>query len=187
MASWQNSEFTKLVEKDHFKRTVTKTNLEREKKLISRVAMLYKTSNFQQKSQNMQWNLNVWSSTEKKAVNSNSPTEAPALDLLDRDSHPARAQPLHSCLTDPVGGSPPGSSVHGIPQARTLEWAAIFSSRGSSWPRDWTSVSCSSCTAGRFFASEPQGKPSIGDFQYIQRTKGKHAKRTKGELTVSQR
>ena len=41
--------------------------------------------------------------------------------------------------------SPPGSSVHGILQARTLEWAAIASSRGSSPPRDQTCVSYISC------------------------------------------
>ena len=43
-----------------------------------------------------------------------------------------------SCLTlcDPMDGSPPGSSVHGILQARILEWVAIPFSRGSSWPRD---------------------------------------------------
>ena len=35
-------------------------------------------------------------------------------------------------LCDPMGCSPPGSSVHGISQARMLEWAAISSSRGSS-------------------------------------------------------
>ena len=33
-------------------------------------------------------------------------------------------------LCDPVDCSPPGSSVHGIPQARVLEWAAIPFSRG---------------------------------------------------------
>ena len=38
--------------------------------------------------------------------------------------------------------SPPGSSVHGISQARILEWVAISFSRGSSWPRDWTHISC---------------------------------------------
>ena len=38
--------------------------------------------------------------------------------------------------------SPPGSSVHGIFQARVLEWGAISFSRGSSWPRNWTWVSC---------------------------------------------
>ena len=37
--------------------------------------------------------------------------------------------------------SPPGSSVHGILQARILEWVAMPSSRGSSQPRDWTCVS----------------------------------------------
>ena len=42
--------------------------------------------------------------------------------------------------------SPPSSSVHGLFQARILEQVAISSSRGSSWPRDWTRVSCiSSC------------------------------------------
>ena len=38
-----------------------------------------------------------------------------------------------------------GLSVHGILQARTLEWAAMLSCRGSSQPRDWTHVSCISC------------------------------------------
>ena len=51
-------------------------------------------------------------------------------------------------LCDPVGCSPPESTVHGILQARILEWVAISFSRGSSWPRDWTPVSC---IAGRFF------------------------------------
>ena len=36
----------------------------------------------------------------------------------------------------------PGSSVHGILQARILQWVIMPSSRGSSQPRDWTSVSC---------------------------------------------
>ena len=49
-----------------------------------------------------------------------------------------------SCLTlcDHMDCSPPGFSVHGILQARILEWVAIPFSRGSSWPRDWTLVSC---------------------------------------------
>ena len=48
-----------------------------------------------------------------------------------------------SCLTvcDPIDCSPSGSSVHGIFQARILDWVAISSSRGSSWPRDQTWVS----------------------------------------------
>ena len=45
-------------------------------------------------------------------------------------------------LCDPRVCSPPGSSVHGISQARILEWIAISFSRGSSWPRDWTHISC---------------------------------------------
>ena len=43
------------------------------------------------------------------------------------------------------------SSVHGILQARILEWVAISSSRGSSQPKDQTHVSYVSALAGRFF------------------------------------
>ena len=56
-----------------------------------------------------------------------------------------------SCLTlcDPMECSPPdSSSVHGILQARILEWVVILFSRRSSWPRDWIQVSR---IAGRFF------------------------------------
>ena len=35
----------------------------------------------------------------------------------------------------------PGSSIHGISQARILEWVAIFFSKGSSWPIDWIHIS----------------------------------------------
>ena len=51
----------------------------------------------------------------------------------------------HSVVADslqPLDCSPPGSSVHGILQARILEWVTIFFSRGSSGPRDQTQVSC---------------------------------------------
>ena len=48
----------------------------------------------------------------------------------------------------------PGSSVHGIVQARILEWVVMLSSRGSSWPRDLTRVPWGYCTAGRFFTTE---------------------------------
>ena len=55
-----------------------------------------------------------------------------------------------TCLTlcDPMDCSPPVSSEHGILQARIQEWVAMPSSRGTSWPRDQT---CISCIAGRFF------------------------------------
>ena len=48
------------------------------------------------------------------------------------------------CLTlcNPMEWSPPGSSVHGILQARIEEWITMPSSRGSSQPRDGTHVSC---------------------------------------------
>ena len=62
---------------------------------------------------------------------------------------------LHVCvaqscptLCHPMDCSLPGSPVHGILQARILEWVAISFSRGSFQPRDQTQVSC---IAGRFF------------------------------------
>ena len=48
-------------------------------------------------------------------------------------------------LCDPMDCRLPGSSVHGVLQARVLEWAAMPSSRGSSQPRDQTRVSSLSC------------------------------------------
>ena len=54
--------------------------------------------------------------------------------------------------------SPPGLFVHGILQARILEWVAISFSGWSSWPRDWTCVSCVSGIASEFFTTEPWGK-----------------------------
>ena len=54
---------------------------------------------------------------------------------------------VQSCLTlCNAMDCPPGSSLHGNLQARILEWVAISFSRGSSWPKDRTQVSC---TAGR--------------------------------------
>ena len=59
---------------------------------------------------------------------------------------PVHAKLLQSCLTLRSNGLQPlGSSVQGILQARTLEWVAIFFSRGSSWPRDRTHSSYVSC------------------------------------------
>ena len=58
------------------------------------------------------------------------------------------AKSLQSCLTlcDHMDCSPPGSSVHGILQAKIPEWFAMPSSRGSSLPGDGTHISCVSCT-----------------------------------------
>ena len=67
----------------------------------------------------------------------------------------------HSVMSDSLwstGCSPPGSSVHEILQARILEWVVVSSSRGSSWPRDWT---CVSWVTGGFFTTEPPREPQF--------------------------
>ena len=65
-------------------------------------------------------------------------------------------------LCDPVDCSLPGSSVHGILQARVLGWVAISFSRGSSQPRDWTWVSC---IAGRCFILWATREALLGKYQ----------------------
>ena len=58
-----------------------------------------------------------------------------------------------------------GSSVHGISQARIMEWVVICSFRGSFWPRDGT---CVFFIVGRFFTTEPPGKSKyIYTYTYI--------------------
>ena len=75
-------------------------------------------------------------------------------DLGAKGVHLGFESHVHVCvlsrvqLSDPVDYSPPGASVHGILQAKILEWVAISFSRGSSRPRDRAQVSC---TAGNFF------------------------------------
>ena len=63
-----------------------------------------------------------------------------------KNERTVKVKVTHSCLTlcDPM------DRVHGILQARILEWVAIPFSKGSSQPRDQTQVSC---IAGRFFTS----------------------------------
>ena len=71
------------------------------------------------------------------------------------------AKLLQPCLTlfDSMAYSLPGSSVYGILLARTLGWVAEPFSRRSSWPRDRTHTSCSSCTARGHFTAQPPGTP----------------------------
>ena len=57
----------------------------------------------------------------------------------------AQSCPLCLTLCDPIDCSPPSSSVHGISQARILEWVVMPSSRRPSRPRDQTCISCISC------------------------------------------
>ena len=74
-------------------------------------------------------------------------------------------------LCDFMNCSPPGSSVRGIFPVRILEWVNISSSRGFSWPRDWTHVSCVSCIGRWILFTEPprkQSKPSRGCLFLIQ-------------------
>ena len=83
---------------------------------------------------------------------------------------------VQSCptLCNPVDYNLPGNSVHGILQARILEWVVIPFSRGSSQPRDQTLVSC---IAGRFFTiwatrEEVNSRPpTITAITYIQTSK----------------
>ena len=75
------------------------------------------------------------------------------------------AKSLQLCLIlcDSVDCSPPGSAVHGVLQARILEWGAVSFSRGSSQARNGTQVSC----IGRqiVFTTEPPGKPLEKSFR----------------------
>ena len=68
----------------------------------------------------------------------------------------------YMCVSDPLQPyglcSPPGSSVHGILQAGILEWVAIPSSRGSSWPRNQIWVPH---TVGRFFTDGAAAAKSL--------------------------
>ena len=113
-------------------------------------------------------------------------------------SHPieeaaAAAKSLQSCLTlcDPIDGSPPGSPVPGILQARTLEWVAISFSNAWKWKGKVKSLSCvrllaSPWTAAyqallsmgfsrqEYWSGVPLPSPYIGrDFILIY-TKGRH-------------
>ena len=65
-------------------------------------------------------------------------------------------------LCNPMDSSPPGTSVLGISQVRILEWVAISSSRGPSWPRDTLPAS-----TGRFFTAEPSRKHSFSSHDAV--------------------
>jgi len=64
-------------------------------------------------------------------------------------------------LCNPMDCNLPGSSAHGVLQARILEWVAIPFSRGFSQLRDQTWVSC---IVSRYFTAEPPGKPLILEY-----------------------
>ena len=91
------------------------------------------------------------------------------------------ATQLYPVLHDPMDCSSPGSSVHGIFQARILEWVAISFSRGSFQAGDWTHVSRISCI----------GRQVIYHWCHLERPylQGKESKKSKmvvwGDLTNS--
>ena len=62
-------------------------------------------------------------------------------------------------LCDPIDCSPPGSSVHGVHQARILEWVVAPSSRGSSWPRNRTIEPVSPASPALYTGSLPMVPP----------------------------
>ena len=80
------------------------------------------------------------STAEPSTCYTDSQEPTPPLSLLSWDSLMGgkETEVAQSCLTlgDPIDCSPPGFSVHGVFQARILEWVAISLSRGSSRPRD---------------------------------------------------
>ena len=65
---------------------------------------------------------------------------------------------LYPALCHLGDGSLPGSSVHGLFQARILEWVTIYSPQGIFKSQGLNLVSCSSCIAGGFFTADPPGK-----------------------------
>ena len=67
-------------------------------------------------------------------------TEPPVLGMLSNSFVQSLSRVQLFC--DPIDYSPPISSVHGISQARIVEWVAISFFRGSSWTRDQTHISC---------------------------------------------
>ena len=98
------------------------------------------------KSMDFRWQYEVWCQSIKSGT---------------RKSLSEGCEVSQSCLTlyDPVDCSLPGSSIHGIFQARVLEWVAISFSRGSSQPRGWTWISC---IAGRCFTIWARSEASEG-------------------------
>ena len=85
---------------------------------------------------------------------------------LESESEVVQSCPI---LCDCMDCNLPGSSVHGIFQARILEWVAMSSSRGSSQPRDRTNISLSLLHwQARSLPLEPPGMPPFNEFCSVQ-------------------
>ena len=98
------------------------------------------------------WKIWIWQNIKLGTLHRN-------FDVWDEGLNACIYVQLRPTLCDPMDCSPPGSSVRGILQAGIVGWVAMPSSRGSSWPRDWSWVHWVSCTAGGFFTAEPWGSP----------------------------
>ena len=83
---------------------------------------------------------------------------------------------LQSCLTlcNLMDCSPPGSSVHGILQARILEWGAMPSSRGVTWPRDGNRISYISWIGRQFLYHQCHLGSPEAQVQHLVRELGFH-------------
>ena len=92
--------------------------------------------------------------TYPSRISSGRPLSPAAPQCVEVLSHFSRVR-----LCDPMGCSPPGSSVRGILRARILEWVAMCSPAGD-LPRDRTCVFWVFCLTGRFLNAEPLGKLS---------------------------
>ena len=100
-------------------------------RILERVAISYSRGSSQARDE----------TSVSRIVGSSFTTEPPGK-ILYIACMPANSLQLCPTLCNPMDCSLPGSSVHGILQARILEWVAMPSSRGSSQSRDQTCVSC---------------------------------------------
>ena len=88
--------------------------------------------------------------------------------IVSHKSHVC-AELLQSCptLCNHMDDSPPGSSVHGILQARVLEWVAMASSMGYFQPRDQTHISFVSCIGRWFFTTSASWEAPISPIDFL--------------------
>ena len=132
---------------------VTKSSLRTPESSFSRSGSQhsFKYHSFFSSLKNNSWAPNlsmILSSPEEIVVNKTDDSSAHSVYTPIKEQTDNSKGKVKSTLCDSMDCSPPGSSLHGIFQARILEWVAISFSRRSSQPRGWTQVSC---IVGRHF------------------------------------
>ena len=117
----------------------------------------------QEKNQKVIWHLNSYYSIAKFSFSVCEVFSHLLCLILTNRAAATAAKSLQSCLTlcDPIDGSPPGSPVPGILQARTLEWVAISFSNAWQWKLKVKSLSCVQLLATPWTAAY-QAPPSMG-------------------------